>query len=1802
MNGRFRWVWILAWVWASMAGAQSGRPGMGSIPYSSGVTFRVWAPYATSVSVRGDFNAWGETAMVSEGNGNWSVDVNGATVGQHYKYFLNGNTYKRDPRSRQVTSSSGNSVIYDPNAYDWGGVPTPQPGRNDVVYYQMHVGTFEGGNVPRTFDQAIARLDHVKNLGISAIKLMPVNEFPAGLSWGYNPTDLFAIENEYGGPDALKRFMKACHERGIAVAMDVVHNHYGPTDLDLWQFDGWSQNNLGGIYFYNDDRAHTPWGSTRPDFGRSEVYSFIRDQIMMWVEEYRIGAFRWDSVYNIINTDVGYNEQGNHLLRDINWELSQTYPQVIRGSEDNAFDYNMNFENQWDVAYRWDLHSQVTTASDADRNMWAVKSLLDGWAGHQRVVFSEAHDYIAKNHDRSRIPSEIDPGNPGSIWARKRALLAAGIVMTTPGIPMIFQGQEMHETQAFHDDTPLRWNLTNTYAGIVQAYSDLIHSRRNLYGGMQGLKGSGVNVHHVDDNNKVVAFIRWDAGGQTDDVLVVANFASKTWTNQNYEIVFPSEGTWYSHFNSDSQTYQGDFGGIGSVVLTASGSPAKATVDMGMYSLQIFSKTAPEGLHIPSSVTFDPAVPSACDPVTITYDAGTDVLENEAQVYIFIGRNDWQDVIDPNPAMTSLGSNRWQYTYATPPDTYQIDLVFHNGSGVWDNHNGQDWHLTFTNCGTPPPVPSVEFDPSDPSGCVSVAIRFDPTNGVLQGAAQVYARIGRNGWQTVEDPDPSMSSLGDGRWEIDYAIPPYTEELNLVFTDGAGTWEDNGGAGWHVAVANCHAGPATQLGFATPERSTLAGVTSEVITVELRDADGHAAVRDAPTTVALSSSHTGYFLHASDGSVISQLVLAAGGTSADFRYISSSLGTHVLSVSSDGLTGASQSLTVTSQDTVTLDASGSFTVPAGVTNLYIQAWGGGGGPRNDGTTRRGGGGGGAYAQANVPVVPGSNYAVVVGAGGTIYHEGTTGNSGGDSYFAAGAHLLARGGQGGDDSGGAGGSASASVGQVKYSGGAGGNRGQFTGGAGGGSAFTNANGEAGQDGPGSRTQSALGGTGTGDGGTGGANVHGGSPGHVPGGGGGGRGSNGGNGGGGAHGRVVITYQVEVAPEAPPVIFTHPASQTVSVGSSVSLSVEATGTAPLFTVWFKNDEFHASGSASLSFASVEPADAGAYHAVVSNAYGSATSTVAVLTVDAGPFHLMITNPSTRTTYVANAVSSHTVQGRVGTSVVGQVSWTNALTGGSGSSALSGTNFSLASIPLEVGTNVIVVSGTNAPAPGGIVAEDHAGNSAYTDGWQSGDNGGAGFAAWTLGVSGNAGHWQATQANNPNLAVAATAWGMWANGGGVATAVRPFNSVLQPGQTFRLKFENGWIETGQSVGFALQNAAGEYLLEFLFIGGATHYQINDHIDARSSGIGWTDAGLDLAIELESGSAYALRTGAATFTGSLKTRGDMQIARLQAWNNSAGTGDNYNFYLANLAVTNPPGASSTAADEVSIVREPMAEPESHTLTVQSAHGSPSPAVGSHIFTAETVVANAVAEPAAAHGTQWLCIGWELTGHDPAAGTSNQFAMTLTNDAALRWLWTTNHWLETSSDGHGTVEPASSWQPAGSLIPVLATPDIYYDFSHWSGDASGTAASTDVAMGGARTVQGNFAERLAAHDTPEWWLAHHGWTSDFNEAAMLDPDEDGFLNWQEYVADTDPTNSVSALRLSGAYVRSGGDLETGEIRFSFPASTGRYYQLFFRTNILSPTQTNNLGWGVADMVVTNNTHGAWYGGILVRLGPPEEN
>ncbi len=831
-------LFLLAGVWGVRG--QSARPGVGAMPYAdsggTGVAFRVWAPNATSVGVKGQFNGWSTAALVKEGaTGYWSGDVAGARAGQEYKYVINGGSDRRDPRGRRLVNSAGNSIVYDAGAFDWQGVAASPPWMNDLVVYEMHPGTYNAESwVPSTFDACIEKLDHLADLGFSAVQVMPVAEFAGDTSWGYNPADPYAIESALGGPDAFKRFVKACHERGLAVLVDVVHNHYGPSDLSLWQFDGWSQNGRGGIYFYNDDKASTMWGDTRPDYGRGEVREFIHQNIRMYLEEYRVDGFRWDSVFSILYANGGSTHlpDAEAMLRDINWMIATQYPGRIRIAEDRAFDFNMNFDGVWDTAFVDHLQWQVTRGSDAERNMGWLGDRIGG--SHARVIYSESHDTCGDLNSEVRLVRSIDGSNPWSIWARKRQLLAQGIVLTAAGVPMVFQGQEMNEDWTFSSSTALRWSLTNTWSGIVAAHRDLIHARRNLNGGTQGLKGTGVDVHHKDDGNKVIAYVRWDAGGGADDVVVVANFAVAAWTNRDYYIEFPSAGTWYAHVNTDSTNYSADFGGIGDAQVVASGTPPRAAVNMGMYSVQIFSKTAPPQA---GQFVLEPAAPTGCVAVAFTYAPGGGPLSGATQVVAGTGINDWQSPQDV--PLTNNGSGVWSGSFTIPFETEVLDVVFHDGaeSGrVYDNNLGRDWHVEVDGCADLPA--SVALSPASPQGCVPVAVTYTERSGPLAGADQITLFIGRNDWQDIQEV--ALVEHVAGVWTGLYAIASDTWQLDYVFHNAAeGTnrvWDGNSGADWLTYVSSCIDSLEPYVAITNPAGDLV--VSNEIALLDIRGETG----------------------------------------------------------------------------------------------------------------------------------------------------------------------------------------------------------------------------------------------------------------------------------------------------------------------------------------------------------------------------------------------------------------------------------------------------------------------------------------------------------------------------------------------------------------------------------------------------------------------------------------------------------------------------------------------------------------------------------------------------------------------------------------------------------------------------------------------------------------------------------------------------------------------------------------------------------------------------------------------------
>jgi 1,4-alpha-glucan branching enzyme len=604
---------------------------MGAICYPGGVTFRVWAKFAPSVSVVGDFNGWDQTAnpLAPDGDsGYWSVDVPGATAGQAYQFYIPGapnNGHRVDPYATSITRSSlgMNALVSSCNTLHLPiGYTTPN--WNEAVIYELHVPTFSTGpgGTPGTLETALSKLPDLADLGVNAIEIMPLGEFETLTSSGYNPGYIFAVEDTYGGPDALRDFVNQAHSLGLAVILDVVYNHLG--DTDLWQLDGWytpstlcpfgdGSSTQGGIYFYEDYRAHTDFAHTRFDFGRPEVQQYLVDNARYWLENCFIDGLRFDSVVNIravqVNGEIKADlPDGKALLCRINRELQSTQGWKVAIAEDiQGLDAitepidsgGFGFGVQWDNALCFSLRNAVLPIDDADRQVGGIAdsiSAISGSAAFQSVIYSENHDRDDPGQGGGRIPDLICPGFSDSWASKKRSTLAAAVVLTIPGIPMIFEGQEFLEWAPFPNGgaapQPIDWQLRQQFSGIRNLYRDLIHLRRNWFNNTRGLRGANTHLLPVFSDN-VLVYHRWDQGGEGDDVIVVCNFADQGYSS--YAIGLPRGGMWRVRFNSDSASYDAYFGNWNSFDTEADGPPLNempfsGNIGIAPYSCVILSQ------------------------------------------------------------------------------------------------------------------------------------------------------------------------------------------------------------------------------------------------------------------------------------------------------------------------------------------------------------------------------------------------------------------------------------------------------------------------------------------------------------------------------------------------------------------------------------------------------------------------------------------------------------------------------------------------------------------------------------------------------------------------------------------------------------------------------------------------------------------------------------------------------------------------------------------------------------------------------------------------------------------------------------------------------------------------------------------------------------------------------------------------------------------------------------------------------------------------------------------------------------
>jgi 1,4-alpha-glucan branching enzyme len=409
----------------------------------------------------------------------------------------------------------------------------------------------------------------------------------------------------------MKRFIDAAHAHGIGVIVDVVYNHLGPSDIPHWCFDGnCLGNGNGGAYFYTGSKKSTPWGNTRLDYGRPAVRDYVKDNVLMWLQRYRVDGLRFDGTKYMRTV----NGDGSEEINDA-WTLfgymngaAHAEPWKIMiaedfGNQDKADGITRanggGFNSQWDGAFVHPVRDSVLNPPfDQGRNMFALRDAVlhtfngDPW---QRVIYTESHD--EDSNGRTRVVSEVDRGNPGSWYARKRSTLGAIVMLTAPGIPMLFEGQEYGESEFFAPEHHMHWDklATPTGGGLFKLYQDVIRLRRNLANKTRGLEGGLTNFYHIDNTNKVVAYHRYspNGGGAGDDVVVIANFGGKD-LPAGYRIGMPRGGDWQVRFNSAASVYGPGFANTDTHVVANGGGQdglgTSAEVKIGAYSAVILSQ------------------------------------------------------------------------------------------------------------------------------------------------------------------------------------------------------------------------------------------------------------------------------------------------------------------------------------------------------------------------------------------------------------------------------------------------------------------------------------------------------------------------------------------------------------------------------------------------------------------------------------------------------------------------------------------------------------------------------------------------------------------------------------------------------------------------------------------------------------------------------------------------------------------------------------------------------------------------------------------------------------------------------------------------------------------------------------------------------------------------------------------------------------------------------------------------------------------------------------------------------------
>ena len=581
---------------------------VGSTPITGGgVVFNVWSPTRTTCHVRGEFNGWGTSNPLTKVGEHFIGRVNSASPGQMYKYYFNNSHWNTDARARRVNPGDNyNSYVIDPHSYDWQVNDFSPVPHEQLVVYQLHIGTFAGRNDPfgstgnpSGFRDVGDRAAHLAELSINCVMLNPCNEFPGDFSGGYNPVSSFAFEWKYGTPDDLKYMVDELHAHGIAVTLDIVWNHFSPSDNFLWNYDGTQ------IYFGNPYQD-TPWGA-QADFTSQGVRDYFLDSVVTVLDEYRMDGYRVDAVMAM--TDSGWTDQwaaGQSLVQELNALIDNRYEDKWTNAEmyiDSSWVIDtLGFDAQYHVAYRDAVRNAIFGAASNSANMGAVAAAINGTGGsYQTAAFNyyQLHDDAWPSNGHQRMVKDIDTTAPhDDEYAKGRSKVANGITLTAQGTPAILMGDEWLEDAGWETEK-IDWSHKTTYAGIFDFNTDVIALRANE---PAFFANSPIYIYHNNDSSDVLAYERYEVGGKS--FVVVVNLKNNDYTG--YRIGLPRDGDWSVAINSEATEYMGGgFGTAGSFTADATAYDGQAqsyALDIAGHSIMILEHE-PNAAQCPADVT-----------------------------------------------------------------------------------------------------------------------------------------------------------------------------------------------------------------------------------------------------------------------------------------------------------------------------------------------------------------------------------------------------------------------------------------------------------------------------------------------------------------------------------------------------------------------------------------------------------------------------------------------------------------------------------------------------------------------------------------------------------------------------------------------------------------------------------------------------------------------------------------------------------------------------------------------------------------------------------------------------------------------------------------------------------------------------------------------------------------------------------------------------------------------------------------------------------------------------------------------